>query len=117
MREAETLASLAQSVSGPADTPPAEGALGPWVDDWTARAKRALDRAQRLITAPSRASNAGGRRIVKRVREGAHAIRERAGKARQKVDDIISASNRLAWGAGLGGLALLLAALYVWKKF
>jgi hypothetical protein len=121
LREAETLAQLAPSVSGPADAPPT-GDIVSWTGDWEARARRALNRAREFVLAPQKATRDIGTRIARRVHEGGSAIKRKIKGARKSLNDLLSDSRRLwvagnaAAGIGLGVVVVIAAVVLLRRK-
>jgi hypothetical protein len=106
LREAEALASIS-GVSGPADSYEV-GAEDSFLSDWKQRARRALDRAQRLITAPQRALAERGMQVAKRVVESGRALRRASKEAYEDsfIVKLLSWGSALTAAAGVGSIVL-----------
>lgn len=107
LREAETLANLAGAVSGPADEPPKQDSdQDSFIEDWTGRAKQALSKAAQWATAPERFLRERGKRIAKRISDGAHELMRRVNKANTRIwtplQTVTDTAEKiqLAWGLG-----------------
>lgn len=123
LREAESLAQLTASVSGPADEPPRSGDEESWISDWTKRAKGALKKARDLVDSHIKSQVDRGRRIATLVRNGATRISQAGGRAfksaMKPLGDITSMANTISLAAlatSVGLTLLMLAgAWYIWK--
>lgn len=78
LREAETLAQLAGSVSGPADEPPRDGEEQSWIADWTKRAKESLAKAREWRDSEKKSLRDRAARIARHASEGVRRIGQAA---------------------------------------
>lgn len=106
LREAETLAQLAEKVSGPADAPPKPGAEEPWFADYTKRARAALKKASTWVYAKKRSVRERAMRIASRVGTAASNL-YRSGLAKadavKKKLKSLAQTARTILGAGMLG--------------
>jgi hypothetical protein len=121
LREAESLAQLSSSVSGPADEPPKQESDEPgWVKDWTERAKKALDAAGRHVSSGNRELVSRGRRIAKRIFDGSNELMRRVliegpqkfgADGARGLKGVTETAQKLqvAWGLGTVAATVLLA--------
>jgi len=123
LREAESLASLTSSVSGPADEPPKQESDEPgWVKDWTERATKALDIAKRHVSSGNRELVERGKRIAKRIFDGSnHLLRRVFIEGPQKfgadgargLKSVTDTAQKLQLAWGLGTIAATALMAYV----
>lgn len=118
LRQAEQLAQMAASVSGPADVAPATPAAERgFIRDWSARAKQALKKAWAWQMEKSRAMQRRGKEIARRVHEGARRIAalNPSEAVASGIMDLAKRSGQMAglsFVLGSGGALLALFVIY-----
>ena len=123
LREAESLAQLTSSVSGPADEPPKQESDEPgWVKDWTERASKALDAARRHVSSGNRALIERGKRIAKRIFDGSNELMRRVmiegpqkfgADGARGLKSVTETAQKLQVAWGLGTIAATVLMAYV----
>lgn len=120
LREAEALANLTGSVSGPADEPPKSEQDEPgWVADWAKRAGETLEKARQWAASRPSVLRERARRIINHVRDGAREINKATfGRAAKALEPIQSAANMISFGGfGLSVVATVALAYAAYRIF
>jgi hypothetical protein len=117
LREAEALAGLTSSVSGPADEPYRDEKDEPgWVEDWAKRAGETLEKARQWASQKPAALRERARRIMKHVRDGAEEIRKATlGRAAKTLESVTSTAQTIQFGAA--GVSVLLTVGLAWLAY
>lgn len=120
LRQAEELAKLADSVSGPADAAPkTEAEERSFIKDWATRARAALKRAYDWHVSRKDALQKRAREVGERIREGARRIAQAspAEAAKEGIADIARHAGGIAAWTFIGHGAAFLIAAWLFYEF